>query len=72
MLHVFEHLQLELMLLGTLSLLLTALQDALMKICVKEEGSYGTDECPKARDRCGARRRCIRRIFLYSFWRART
>ena len=47
MLHVFEHLQLELMLLGTLSLLLTALQDALMKICVKEEGSYGTDECPK-------------------------
>jgi mlo protein len=47
MLHVFEHLQLELMLLGTLSLLLTALQDALMKICVKEEGSYGTDECPR-------------------------
>ena len=27
--------------------LLTALQDALMKICVKEEGSYGTDECPR-------------------------
>ena len=46
MLHVFEHLQLELMLLGTLSLVLTALQDALMKICVKEEGSHGTDECP--------------------------
>ena len=47
LLHVFEHVQVELMLLGMLSLVLTALQDGLMQICVTETGSDGADYCPK-------------------------
>ena len=50
LLHVFEHVQVELMLLGMLSLVLTALQDGLMQICATETGSDGTDYCPKGEE----------------------
>ena len=45
--HVFEHLQLELMLLGMLSLLLQVAQEGLLKICVKSAWpAAGDDYCP--------------------------
>lgn len=47
LLHVFEHLQVELMLLGMLSLLLTAAQDGLMRICVRASGSAASGRCPE-------------------------
>ena len=46
LLHVFEHLQLELMLLGMLSLLLQVAQEGLLKICVKYASAAGDDYCP--------------------------
>ena len=46
LLHVFEHLQLELMLLGMLSLLLQVAQEGLLKICVKYASASGDDYCP--------------------------
>jgi mlo protein len=48
--HVFEHLQLELMLLGLLSLTLSTLQEPLLHICVTKKGSYGSDYCGKGKE----------------------
>ena len=46
LLHVFEHLQLELMLLGMLSLLLQVSQEGLLKICIEYKYAAGDDYCP--------------------------
>lgn len=48
--HVFEHLQLELMLLGLLSLTLSTLQEPLLQICVTKKGSYGSDYCGEGKE----------------------
>jgi mlo protein len=48
--HVFEHLQLELMLLGLLSLMLSTLQEPLLRICVAKKGSYGSDYCDEGKE----------------------
>jgi len=48
--HVFEHLQLELMLLGLLSLTLSTLQEPLLQICVTKKGSYGSDYCAEGKE----------------------